>query len=189
MLRQQLRRFVPFTDAELEMLHPALTTLSLKKGEALAVEGKVADRLGIVVSGALRHYYTHDGVERTTYFYFEDHLVGAYISCITGQPSQLTIEAITDCELLMFPYAALAALFSASHAWERFGRLLAEYVMIGLEERMTTLLLLSPEERYRDLLHSGKTKIIERVPQHFIASYLGITPVSLSRIRARVARG
>ena len=54
--------------------------------------------------------------------------------------------------------------------------------------RLTHLLLLSPEERYRSLLASGKTKILERIPQHLVANYLGVTPVSLSRIRGRVAR-
>jgi CRP-like cAMP-binding protein len=142
----------------------------------------------MVVSGNMRHYYTRDGLEQTTYFYFEGALVSAYISCITNKPSQLTIEAITDCKLLVFPYAALADLFVQSHTWERFGRLLAEYLAIGLEERMVTLLTLSPEERYHDLLRGGKDKILARIPQHYIASYLGITPVSLSRIRNRAAK-
>lgn len=72
--------------------------------------------------------------------------------------------------------------------WERFGRLVAEYLAIGLEERMAGLLILSPEERYLELLESNKQKIVERIPQHYIANYLGITPVSLSRIRKRVIK-
>jgi CRP-like cAMP-binding protein len=60
--------------------------------------------------------------------------------------------------------------------------------MIGLEERMVSLLLQSPEERYVDLLNSNKNKIIERIPQHYIANYLGITPVSMSRIRKRLLK-
>ncbi len=188
LLRQQLLRFVPFSDAVLDMLKPALALLSLKKGQTFAEEGRIASLAGIVVSGHMRHYYTRDGAERTTYFYFEGALVSSYISCITQKPSQLTIEAITDCELLAFPYAALTALFTRSHNWERFGRLLAEYLAIGLEERMVTLLTMSPEERYHHLLEGGKDKILARIPQHYIASYLGITAVSLSRIRNRAAK-
>jgi len=183
-----LLRFLPFTTVELELLKPDVSTLSLKKGAAFAEEGKVAKLVGIVVQGDMRHYYTRDGLERTTYFYFEGALVGAYISCMTGEPSRLTIEAITDCELLVFPYAALKNLFMKSHTWERFGRLLAEYLAKGLEERMVTLLMMSPEERYQDLLASNKDKILARIPQHYIASYLGITPVSLSRIRGRSSK-
>jgi CRP-like cAMP-binding protein len=183
-----LLRFLPFTAEELELLKPAVSTMPLKKGQAFAEEGKVAKLLAIIVHGDMRHYYTRDGIERTTYFYFEGSLVGAYFSCITGQPAKLTIEAITDCELLVFPYTALDTLFRQSHAWERFGRLLAEYIALGLEERMVTLLMMSPEERYQDLLASSKDKILARIPQHYIASYLGITPVSLSRIRSRSAQ-
>lgn len=187
-LDAQLTRFGGLSAAECALLHPAVTERHLARGDTLAVEGETAHRIGFVLEGSLRHFYTHDGSERTTYFYFEDHFVGAYISCITGQPSRLTIEALTDATLLVFPYAALARLFAQHPAWERFGRRLAEYLAIGLEERMVSLLLLSPEERYRELLRGGKDKILERIPQHYIASYLGITPVSLSRIRSRVAR-
>lgn len=66
---------------------------------------------------------------------------------------------------------------------------MAEYLGIGLEERMVSLLLQSPEERYIDLLNSNKKKIIERIPQYYIANYLGITPVSMSRIRNRILKG
>ena len=188
MLRAQLLRFAPFSDAELELLKPHVTSLSLKKSQTFANEGRIAKLVGIVESGNMRHFYTRDGLQRTTYFYFEGALVSSYISCITQKLSQLTIEAITDCELLVFPYATLSALFTQSHKWERFGRLLAEYLASGLEERMVTLLMLSPEERYHDLLKGGKDKILARIPQHYIASYLGITPVSLSRIRNRAAK-
>lgn len=72
--------------------------------------------------------------------------------------------------------------------WQKFGRLIAECLAIGLEERMVGLLMLSPEERYMELIKGNKKKIIERVPQHYIANYLGITPVSMSRIRNRVIK-
>jgi CRP-like cAMP-binding protein len=82
----------------------------------------------------------------------------------------------------------LATLFDLSQSWERFGRKLAEWALTGLEERMAGLLMMSPEERYIQLLSGNKQKIIERIPQHLIANYLGITPVSLSRIRNRVMK-
>jgi CRP-like cAMP-binding protein len=188
MLKQRLSSFVAFSEAELAMLMPSISTISLKKGRTFAEEGKVAKLAGLVVTGNLRHFYVKDGIERTTYFYFEGSLVSAYVSCVTQKPSKLTIEAISDCELLVFPYAALSELFTLSHTWERFGRRLAEYLTIGLEERMITLLMLTPEERYHELLKGSKEKIMERIPQHLIASYLGITPVSLSRIRNRAPK-
>ena len=187
-LRSSINNFLPINNEEWELLAPHVYERHLSKRDCFANEGKVAKEIGFVVEGTMRHYYTKDGEERTTYFYFENHFVASYISCINQQPSHLTIEALTACKLLVFPYAILKELYQKSHTWERFGRLIAEYLAIGLEERMTGLLLLSPEERYYELLKSNKAKIIERIPQHYIASYLGITPVSLSRIRNRVSK-
>jgi CRP-like cAMP-binding protein len=98
------------------------------------------------------------------------------------------IEALSDTSYISFPYKILVQLFEQSMAWQKFGRMIAEYAVIGLEERMVGLLLESPEERYLGLLKSNKKKIIERIPQHYIANYLGITPVSMSRIRSRILK-
>ncbi|MEO8405435.1 MAG: Crp/Fnr family transcriptional regulator, partial [Chitinophagaceae bacterium] len=89
-----------------------------------------------VLQGNMRQYYTRDGEEKTTYFYFENHLVSSYLSCITGKSSELTIEALTETHLLVFTYDVLKSLYQQSAAWERFGRMIAEYIAIGLEERM-----------------------------------------------------
>jgi CRP-like cAMP-binding protein len=79
-------------------------------------------------------------------------------------------------------------LYEKNSRWQKFGRLMGEYLAAGLEERMVGLLIMSPEERYTELIKGNKIKIIERIPQHYIANYLGITPVSLSRIRNRIVK-
>lgn len=186
-LRTAVERFVGLTDVEWQMLVPDLRYRNLTRAEQWICEGQKEQNMGIVLEGNMRHFYTRDGEEKTTYFYFESHLVGSYFSAITDKPSLLTIEALTDCRLLTFSYAHLQSLYDKSPKWERFGRLLAEYLALGLEERMAGLLTLSPEARYVQLLEGNKRKIIERIPQHYIANYLGITPVSLSRIRKRLA--
>lgn len=187
-LRNAISRFVKLSDEDWLMLEPHLELRHIDKQTNFAEEGKKATEIGYVLEGNMRQYYTRDGEEKTTYFYFEGHFVSAYISCITGKASELTIEAMTDCKMLVFKYKELQRLYELSHTWERFGRLIAEYLAIGLEERMTGLLMLSPEERYIQLLEGNKQKIVERIPQHYVSSYLGITPVSLSRIRARLMK-
>jgi len=188
LLRQHIHRFIVLSDSEWAMLEPQLSELVLNKGEYYIREGKMEKNIAFVIEGNLRQFYTSDGQEKTTYFYFENHLMSSYFSCLTGKPSQVSIEALTDCRLLVFRYETIKSLYNQSQTWERFGRLLAEYIAMGLEERMVGLLTLSPEERYHALLQSNKQKILERIPQHYIANYLGITPVSLSRIRNRVRR-
>lgn len=188
LLRQHIHRFIVLSDSEWAMLEAQLSELVLKKGEYYIREGKKEKNIAFVIEGNLRQFYTCDGQENTTYFYFENHLMSSYFSCLTGKPSQVSIEALTDSRLLVFRYETIKSLYNQSQTWERFGRLLAEYIAMGLEERMAGLLTLSPEERYHALLQSNKQKILERIPQHYIANYLGITPVSLSRIRNRVRR-
>lgn len=187
-LRNSIEKFVKLTDKEWGLLESHLKIRKLKKHELLAEKGKISNELGFVLEGMLRHYYIKDGEEKTTYFYFENHLVGAYISCINKQPSLLTIQALSDCKLIVFPYDVLEELMAKHMNWQKFGRVLAEYLALGLEERMVGLLMLSPEERYLELIKGNKVKIIERIPQHYIANYLGLTPVSLSRIRNRVMK-
>lgn len=185
-LRQQISQFVTLSDEEWNPLVPHLRLVSLKKQQAFAQQGIVADQLGLVLDGTLRQFYTKDGEERTTYFFFDNQLVGAYMSCVTGRPSLVTIQALTPVTCVSFPYAVLLSLFDEYRGWQQFGRLLAEHLMVGLEERMVSLLLLSPEERYLALLEGPQKEMLQRVPQHYIANYLGITPVSMSRIRNRI---
>ena len=190
-LRAYLHRFVPtLTDAEWAPLEAALRPCHLARGAHFVAAGQRRPEVALLLHGACRLYYPRpDGEERTTFFFFENHLLADYPGCLTGQPSQFSIQALTDCELVVFDYAVLRRLYDEWPVYERFGRLVAEYLLLGTDARLVEQLTLSPEERYRALLGSGKTKIMERIPQHLVANYLGITPVSLSRIRGRVARG
>lgn len=184
--RHLIQQFVKLSDEEWEMFVPHLKERTIKKNDFMLREGQQGKELAYVVQGTMRHFYTRDGEEKTTYFYFENSLTGPYVSCITGKPSLISFEALADTKMLVFPYAAMQKLYAQSHTWEKFGRVLAEYLAMGLEDRMVGLLMLSPEERYLQLLQSNKQKIMERIPQHLIANYLGVTPVSLSRIRNRL---
>ncbi len=188
LLRKQITAFSPITDTDWEMLLPFLELKQLRKNQLFIAEGKRANEIGLVITGMFRQYYTKDGEEKTTYFFFEHHFISAYISCITGKPSLVTIEALSDASYVSFSFTKMNELLNSSMAWQKFGRLIAEYTMTGLEERMVSLLLQSAEERYVELLNSNKIKIMERIPQHYIANYLGITPVSMSRIRNRLLK-
>jgi len=172
-LRNHIEVFCKLTDADWELLLPHLEIKTIRKNELFIAEGKQGRDVAFVIEGMFRQYYTKDGEEKTTYFFFENHLMSAYLSCITGKPSLVSIEALSNASYISFSYKTLQQLFEQSMAWQKFGRLLAEYLAIGLEERMVSLLLQSPEERYVDLLNSNKKKIIERIPQHYIANYLG----------------
>jgi CRP-like cAMP-binding protein len=188
LLRKQIEVFTKLSDSDWEMLLPRLQVKKIKKHQLFSEIGKNANEVGFIVEGMFRQYYIKDGEEKTTYFFFENHFIISYISCITASPSLITIEALSDSVYISFPYRILAGFYEQSINWQRFGRLIAEYITIGLEERMVSLLLKSPEERYLELMQGPRKKIIERVPQHYIANYLGITSVSMSRIRNRIMK-
>ena len=164
LLRKQITAFSFITDTDWEMLLPFLELRQLRKNELFIAEGKRANEIGLVITGMFRQYYTKDGEEKTTYFFFEQHFISAYISCITGKPSLVTIEALSDASYVSFSFTKMNELLNSSMAWQKFGRLIGEYTMIGLEERMVSLLLQSPKERYVELLNSNKIKIMERIP-------------------------
>ena len=186
-LRQYIHRFTSLTDAEWAPLAAALKPQRLARKAYFVEQGHLNHNIALLLEGACRLFYTRpDGEEKTTYFFFENHLMASYPSCLTGQASALSIQALAATKLVVFPYALLRQLYDEWPVYERFGRRLAEYHLLGTDARLTELLLLSPEQRYQALLSSHKTKILARIPQHYIASYLGITAVSLSRIRARL---
>ena len=146
--------------------------------------GEHRRELVLVLSGSCRLYYPRSvGEERTTYFFFENRLLADYSGCLTGQPSQFGIQALTDTEPVAFDYAVLRRLYDERPVYERFGRLVAEYRPLD-----PSAAALARGALPVSLLASGKTKILERIPQHLLANYLGVTPVSLGRIRGRVAR-
>jgi CRP-like cAMP-binding protein len=189
MLRTIMSQTIPIDQDEWEAFEPHIFTKKIKKRENLIKEGQICTEISLVLRGALRQYHLVDGEEKTTFFHFENHFACNYESFLTQQPSDITIEALEDCEVLYFSAETLKRLYRLYPKYEVFGRLIAENVYLCAMERLKTFLLKSPEERYRKFLTTLESDIIlERVPQHYIASYLGITPVSLSRIRARLSR-
>lgn len=188
LFRKVVEEFVPFTDEEWSIFQSHLKLLSLKKKEFLVEAGKVCPYIGYIVSGSVRCYHIKDGNEITSYFSLENEMITSYKSFLNKIPSPNAIESIEKTEMVVFNLSSLHELVNnelLSLKMERFGRLIAEFLIFCYEDRITSFVTLTPEERYINLL-SKSSNIIRRIPQHYIANYLGITPVSLSRIRRRI---
>lgn len=185
--RKGITQFVTFNDTEWEIFTQYLSFSSLNKKEHFAVEGKVCDYMAFITRGAVRYYHIKDGQEITGYFSFENELMSAYKSFVKRTPNRNYIQALEETELVMISYQHLQQMLNhplLALKMERFGRLIAEYYICCYEDRVTAFITQSPEERYT-ALEKTAGDIFQRVPQHFIANFLGITPVSLSRIRKR----
>jgi CRP-like cAMP-binding protein len=191
LFREQLRKFVDFTDEQWALFAAKLYLRELKKKDCFVSAGKVCTEIGFMLSGSTRFFFVRDGIEISSYFCFELDLITSYASFLKKTPSPVSIEALEDCRLICFSCAGLTELMQDPrlvYPLEHMGRLIAEYLICCYEERVMSFLAQSPEERYRYMLQSSPA-LLQRIPQHHIANYLGITPVSLSRIRRRMVTG
>jgi len=195
-LRDVLAQFSPLPQTLWDSLTPQLATEAVARGDHWLQPGQAASHMAVVQQGAFRQYYiTADGTEYTVYFSLEGSLVCAYSQYLQGQPCGFYLQALEPVKLQSLPLAVLFQQEALYPEVPQLARKLAEYVFINLESRLHGLLMLSPEDRYLRLLThpptcllEGAPPVWERIPQKYLASFLGITPVSLSRIRARVAR-
>jgi len=188
--RKQLEKYVVFDEAEWSVFTQHLTFKPLKKKKYFTQPGIVCNDIGFIISGAVRYYHVKDGEEITGYFSFENEFVSSYKSYLTQTPALNYIQALEDTELVIISYKNMQLMLATpllAHKIERFGRLVAEFYLICYEDRMSSFITKTPEERYLDLLSTGR-EILQRMPQHYIAHFLGITPVSLSRIRRRIMK-
>ncbi|MDB5136095.1 MAG: Crp/Fnr family transcriptional regulator [Mucilaginibacter sp.] len=186
--RKYLERFVVFNEAEWIVFTQHLSFSSLKKKHYFTEPGKVCDKVGFIVTGAVRYFHIKDGEDITGYFSFENEFVSSYKSYLTGLPGYTYVQALEDTKLITFTRRDMEQMLAnpmLAYKMERFGRLVAEHYLCCYEDRVISFLTQTPEERYLQLLSTGK-EILQRMPQHYIAHFLGITPVSLSRIRRRV---
>lgn len=158
---------------------------SLKKGAFFSRPGEPVGPFAVVLSGLLRHYYTDaKGRESVKAFRGPLELTAPYAEIILKRPSRTFIEALTDVELFVFHLADFEAATKDSLELTRLARRFVEEQFVGKEQREYEFLMLSAEERYRQFC-ARLPDLVQHIPQHQVASYIGITPVALSRIRAR----
>jgi CRP-like cAMP-binding protein len=158
----------------------------LKKGELLTRNGEVCKQVSFINRGLLRMFYLVDGKEICTAFAKENDYLAQYDSFLTKQPSPGSIDALEDCELINLSYDNVQALYTEEPVFQIFGRKIAEMLFLMISSQTNSLLTRTPEERYKAVIDE-EPYIIQRVPQYMIASYIGITPEHLSRLRRKMA--
>ncbi|WP_268034950.1 Crp/Fnr family transcriptional regulator [Algoriphagus sp. PAP.12] len=169
-----------------EKLSNLCSRVRLNKNERLQEIGRTCKTIYFVEEGAARIFYYKDGIEITEYFAFEKDLIIRAESLFYNQPSKKGITCMEDTNFIAIPSQPLFELFNQHHDLERLFRKLIQNAYVETVRRIEMIQFHTAEERYLSLLQNNP-QVIQKVPLKFIASYLGITQVSLSRIRSTLA--
>ena len=164
-----------------------LKIFSLKRFPKRAVvidKTNSTEKLFFIISGLVRIYYVKEDKEITNWFIEENNFFAASYSLFTGEPNEYIYEALEDLEVLYCDYADMEKLYQAHHAYEHIGRKMIEYYYSVFLKKSYDVMFLSAEERYQNILDQHP-EWMNRIPLKHIASYLGITQETLSRLRAK----
>lgn len=181
----RLSHFISLDKNEQDIFISKLTLKRFKKKELVLAEGQICKHAYFINEGCLRYYYNVEGKENTAQFFFENGWYTDFDSFLTGNPTKQNIETLEKTEILLLSAKDLQQLYIDIPKFERFGRLIAENAFLGIRQRSEMLENLTAEQRYL-LLLKERPKVVARIPQHYIASYLGVKPPSLSRIRKKI---
>jgi CRP-like cAMP-binding protein len=183
-LFEHIQQYCKLGNPALKSLGTALKKVELPKGSFLITEGKVCNHIYFLERGCLRGFYNLDGKEISYWFAFENNFVTSFFSFITRKPGIENIQLLEDCTLWAVAYEDLQKLYAKHPDMERLGRIMHERYYVMLEERFLSNHFKEARERY-DNLFTLAPHIVQRVPLGYVASYLGITQETLSRIRSK----
>lgn len=177
-----------FTQQELQRMNELLQVKYFPKKTYLLQEGEVCNFEGYINKGCVRTFYIDEnGFEVTLMFSVEDWWVGDVGSFYEQKPSMLFIETLEECEIMMFNIITKEMLLKEIPKFERVFRLLIQRSLSAMTSRLITTISKPAQEKYLEFIKKYPS-IPQRVPQHYIASYLGISPEFLSKVRAKLSK-
>ena len=185
-LKKFISKYVKLSDVELEDITNKFKSKVVKKNNYLLRQGDTCKDLVFVQKGCLRLYYLKDDIEVSVWFAFPESSAIEIYSFISGNPSDYFLQAIEDSEVLCLSKTELNKLYQSQPKMQEMMRNFWEAVILDLINRFTALQKDSAEKRYLDLLN--KPAYLETIPQKYLASFIGVTPTSLSRIRKQIIK-
>lgn len=158
-----------------------------QKNELLVKAGEICRHVYFINKGLVRIFYLVDGKEIVTGFVDTNNYVSEYAGFLTKSPSGKYLQSLDETEVQMLSYEGLQSLYNTYPRFQILGRKIAESLFILFDMQIDALTTLSPEDRYKRLIES-RSPLLQNVPQYMLASYLGVTPEHLSRIRKKIFR-
>lgn len=183
---EKIEERIKLTSAQEDIIKQYLIPKKIRKNQYLLQEGDVAKHAAFVERGALRAYSVDEkGSEHIIQFAFEGWTISDMYSFMTGDPATYNIDALEDSELVLISKAAQDEILKQIPEYEVYTRLQITGAYMAMQKRLTSMLSQTLEERYINLTKLYPT-LIQRVPQRMIASYMGLTPETLSRVRRKI---
>ncbi|MDJ1471096.1 Crp/Fnr family transcriptional regulator [Xanthocytophaga flava] len=182
---KKFRERVDLSPEEEIQIKTYLIPKKIRKRQYLLQEGDKCKHIAFVEKGALREYSVEGGTEHIILFALEGWTVADLFSFLTGEPAVYTIDALEDSELVLISKSSHEELLQTQPKYETYMRLLITDAYIALQKRLTSSISLPIEERYKNFVETYPD-IVQRVPQHMIASYMGLSPETLSRVRKKM---
>ncbi|TLX78374.1 Crp/Fnr family transcriptional regulator [Labilibacter sediminis] len=184
-LLKNIETYITLNQDELSLLEKSLTKKTYDKKDVIFEEGKISNEIYFVSKGCVRLFYNVDGTDKTAFFYTEGQFICAGESFTFNIPAKENYQAIEPTELIIFTKTDIEKLTLQIPKMEVIARVAVENELITSQKVIASFVTKSPEERYIDLLNTQK-ELFQRVPQQYIASFLGVSPETLSRIKTRV---
>jgi len=186
-MRTQVQRLCPITDLAWHEMKQLFQIQEFSANEHFIQIGDNAQRIAFIVDGGLREYFvTQEGNEFNKHFVFANDITGSLYDLLSNEPSIAGIVTLKKSTLLCAHYRQITALYDRHPCLQKMGRLQAEALLMRKAKREHDFLTLSATQRYLQLIASPNS-IEQLIPQYHIASYLGITPVALSRLKKKLA--
>ncbi len=182
-----ISEYIPLTNEEIKAIAALIEIRKFKKGDVLLKEGMISKTSYFNLKGCVRLYYLVDGEEKTTFFYTENQFITSLRSFTNKAPSSHYLECTEDCILALLPYETEKLILNTFPKFETFSRMILEKELGNHQEMLSSYIISNPEQRYLDLL-KNEQELLQRVPLFQLASYIGIQPESLSRLRSRLAK-
>ncbi len=183
-LKEFIGKYIQLDAVELGEVAGKFRKKTVRKNEYLLQEGQVCRDIVFVQEGCLRLYYISEEIETSVWFSFQNSSAIEISSFISGQPSSYFLQAIEDSEIMVLPKAELNKLYLQHPKMQEMMKNFLEDVVLNLINRFTSLQRDTAEKRYIDLL--SKPAYLQKIPQKYLASFIGVTPTSLSRIRRKI---
>ncbi len=187
LLLKYFQKIMPLSDEEIGAIVETMNIKHFKKGTVLLKEGQISTEVYFVLEGCVRQYYLIDGDEKTNNFFTEEQWVISMNSFIQNTPSNHFLDCCMDSVLVAGNSEKAESLYKRFPKLETVSRKVMEKVFAEQQEIMSSYTTDTAEQRYLKLLKS-RPDLFQKIPQYQIASYIGVKPESLSRIRKRIAR-